>query len=153
MVKGSLYRLLPAAVMFLFTSYASALTVDYGERQLELDLNDIVAGSNYSHRMYGPFRRQEVWFEGYRFKEFLEDVTGESVDTVTVHAIDGYRSQITDIQSSSWVLVTKENGHTLSIREHGPLRLIETNLGGRSAQNISLFDDWVWMIDRIVVDR
>lgn len=151
MLNGVSRRSLLIVAISMCVSVANALTIDHGDRKYELNVDELAADSDFSLLMYAPFRGKEVLFEGYRLNDFLSHVTGHPVETATFYAIDGYHYKIDDIPSSSWVLVTKENGHRLTLREHGPLRLIETDLNGRTPHNLALFDNWIWMIDRIVV--
>lgn len=129
--------------------HVSALTLLGKGKEITLSPSELIAQVNYTHQMYGPFRRENTLFEGYQLSEFLSQHFGEPIGSVRLTAIDGYQLTLNDIDQRRLMLVVKENGQPLSIRNHGPLRLIETDLGGRDPRNISLFDDWIWMIDQI----
>lgn len=152
MQTNRLKQCLLVLLILLPSAAVQALTIVDHDNVYELSLADIRASADASHQMYSPFRRQQTLFQGYALDRFLRDHVGHPVDRATIHATDGYVYQISDIEAGDWMLVTSENGHPLSIREHGPLRLIETQVDPDSINNLALFDHWVWMIDRIVVD-
>ncbi|SBS28514.1 hypothetical protein MAQ5080_01119 [Marinomonas aquimarina] len=140
--------------LMALSSHVFALTLVNGKQQVDISTSQLLADANVSHEMYAPFRRQNVLFEGYMLSDFLQQALGAQVTAARFIAIDGYDLSLQNIDERSLMLVVKENGEALTIRNHGPLRLIETDLGGRDPKNISLFDDWVWMIKQIeVVDE
>ncbi|MGB2063735.1 MAG: hypothetical protein ACPHUL_01180 [Marinomonas gallaica] len=130
---------------------ALALTLQYQNKVVVFSQQELIENRNFTHKMYGPFRRQEVVYEGYDLSLFLQQNLNVNANTVVIDAIDGYKMTLKNIDSRPLMLVVKEDSKPLSIREHGPSRIIETDLGGRDARNISLFDDWVWMIKKIEV--
>lgn len=103
--------------------------------------------------IYGPFRKSNLTIRGYSFAPFLIAHFGTLPDTITITAIDGYQIQLSDLADRSWFLVTHENGKALDIRTHGPVRLVETNLGDRDPNILALYDDWIWMIKSIEVSQ
>jgi len=42
-------------------------------------------------------------------------------------------------------------GKPLTLRLHGPLRIIERDYGSRDPENLRNFNNWLWMLDRIEV--
>lgn len=140
--------------LMALSSHVFALTLVSNNQRVTLSTSQLLTEANVAHEMYAPFRRQSVLFEGYMLSDFLHQTLGKTVKTARFIAIDGYDVTLEDIDQRNLMLVVKENGEALTIRNHGPLRLIETDLGGRDPNNISLFDDWVWMIKQIeVVDE
>lgn len=140
--------------LMTLASHVSALTLLSKDKQVTLTSAQLAAQANYSHEMFAPFRRQTVLFEGFLLSEFLQHHLGVTAQSARFSAYDGYELTLTDIDQRKLMLVVKENGEELTVRNHGPVRLIETDLGGRNPKNISMFDDWVWMIKQIeVVDE
>lgn len=137
--------------LMALSSHVSALTLLSKGQQVTLSSAELVTQANDSHEMFAPFRRQMVFFEGFLLADFLRQHLGVSVKTARFTAYDGYKLTLKNIDQRKLMLVVKENGTALTIRNHGPVRLIETDLGGRDANNLSLFDDWVWMIKQVEV--
>ncbi|MCO4786061.1 MAG: hypothetical protein KC467_09080 [Marinomonas atlantica] len=137
--------------LIAFSQPALALVLQYQSKVVILSQQELVENSNITHEMYGPFRRQTVIYEGYNLSQFLQLHLQVDAKTVVIDAIDGYKMTLKNIDSRPLMLVLKEDGRPLSIREHGPARVIETDLGGKDVRNISLFDDWIWMIKKIEV--
>ncbi|CUB04314.1 hypothetical protein [Marinomonas fungiae] len=140
--------------LMALSSHVSALTLVSEDKEISLTTAQLVEQANYTHEMYGPFRRQTTLFEGFILTDFLKQQLGVNATSVRFIAFDGYDLTLNNVDQRKLMLVVKENGEVLTVRNHGPLRLIETDLGGHDPKNISLFDDWVWMIKRIeVVDE
>ncbi|NVK01736.1 MAG: hypothetical protein HWE12_09355, partial [Oceanospirillaceae bacterium] len=113
------------------------------------DVEALVASATESHTAFAPFRKRIVEFRGHDFEAFLQANLGRNVSQVKITAVDGYQVSLNDIEGRGWMLVTHEDGQPLELRTHGPLRLIQTDIGRRDPKNMSLFDDWIWMIERI----
>ena len=140
--------------LMALSGHVSALTLLTQDKEITLTPTQLVSQANHSHEMYAPFRRQTVVFEGYMLTDFLKQQLDVEAKSVRFVAIDGYDLTLENVDQRKLMLVVKENGAALTLRNHGPARLIETDLGGRDPRNISLFDDWVWMIEQIeVVDE
>jgi len=131
--------------------YAATLELVDGDTRLVLDVDALVASATESHVAFAPFRKRTVEFRGHDFEAFLQQYLKHKVSRVNVTAVDGYQVSLSGIEGQTWMLVTHEDGKPLELRTHGPLRLIQTNIGDRDPNNMSLFDDWIWMIERIEV--
>lgn len=134
-----------------FSCQVNALKFVHNETELVLSNEELANNSNVTHQMFGPFRYADVVFEGYDLSKLLQHTLNVTAKSIRVSALDGYQMVLDDVDTRPLMLVVKENGKTLSIREHGPARIIEKDYGGRDWRNISLFDDWVWMIQEIEV--
>ena len=132
---------------------ADTLTLIEGGRTVNLDLDEIRSGANEEITLFAPFRRKEVTFRGYYLSQFLDTRFALNASHLKITAIDGYTVDFVGWDRDDWFLVTHEDGVPLSVRDHGPLRLIEVDLNGRSPTNLSLYDDWIWMINQIEVLR
>ena len=52
-------------------------------------------------------------------------------------------------QKNHWLVVTHEDDQPLSIRQRGPLRIVERDYGNKDPDNLRNFTDWIWMLQRI----
>ncbi|NOI65502.1 hypothetical protein F0227_04625 [Vibrio sp. 99-8-1] len=71
--------------------------------------------------------------------------------SIKLVAVDNYSVTMNNWQERHWLLVTKEDGKPITLRQHGPIRLIEVEYGDRDPANLRNFNDWIWMIKRIEV--
>lgn len=137
--------------LFAFNAQASDLDIVDGDKTLSFTLATLYAEADMSTSLYAPFRKQNVEFRGFDFQKFLRDRVGKDVQTVRITAADGYEVNLGQLDTGTWMLVTHENGEPLTLKNLGPLRLIETDIGDRDPENMSLFDDWIWMLRKIEV--
>lgn len=143
--------LLMAMLWSVNFTIAGDLDLLRGDQLKSLSFAELREGATEQSEGFDPFRKRNVVYRGYNFNAFLQREFGGLVDHIRVTAQDGYQIELKSLTRSDWVLVTHEDGEPLSIRSHGPLRLVQTDLQGRDPHNMSLYDDWIWMIRRIEV--
>ncbi|KGK43078.1 hypothetical protein LH51_03015 [Nitrincola sp. A-D6] len=103
--------------------------------------------------MYDPFQRTNVLVRGIDLITFIEHFAADygQASAINFIASDDYEAQISHWNSGNWLLVTHENGSSLRLRDHGPVKLVEKNLGNRNLDNLRNFNDWIWMVKTIEV--
>ena len=114
-----------------------------------ISIDDLRAEAQDTADIYGPYRKSNLTVRGYPFAAFLKVHFGSVPDKIKITAVDGYQIELSDIDDRDWFLVTHENGKVIDLRNHGPLRLVETDLGDRDPNILALYDDWIWMIKTI----
>ncbi|MGS2743318.1 hypothetical protein ACU6TU_06940 [Halomonas sp. LS-001] len=132
------------------TATAYTLTLDNGETTLEVPVEEI--GTHIpSHRfaLYDPYQGETVEMQGVIFRDFLMHHWGEVPPALHFTAWDDYKVTLSGWSNPNWYLITHENGAPITLRERGPLRLVERDYGDRDTSNLRAFNDWVWMIRRI----
>ncbi|WP_240454183.1 hypothetical protein [Halomonas sp. NO4] len=98
---------------------------------------------------FDPFAGEELAVRGLVFRDFLVEHFGEVPEALAFDAWDDYRVTLDGWDDPGWILVTHQNGAPLSLRDRGPLRLVERDYGDRDPANLRNFNDWVWMIRSI----
>lgn len=149
-------RLILAALvsaLVVFTPWASAsvdslLIVD-GDRSIELPITGLRDRADLEFTFYAPYRGREVTIRGIALTDLLEHEIGRVPERIRLEAHDGYIIELDDWASGSWVLVTHENGEPLTLRQQGPVRLVERDYGDRNPEHLRSFNLWVWMLKSI----
>ncbi|MBD3894528.1 hypothetical protein IEI94_01485 [Halomonas sp. ML-15] len=83
---------------------------------------------------------------GLVFRDLLEEQFGEVPEELTFTTWDDYQATLGGWDDPNWILVTHQAGEPLSLRERGPVRLVERDYGNRDTGNLRNFNDWIWMI-------
>ncbi|SDI79588.1 hypothetical protein SAMN04487954_101332 [Billgrantia gudaonensis] len=99
--------------------------------------------------LYDPFEAADVAMRGLVFRDFLVEHFGEVPEALAFEAWDEYRVTLEGWDDPDWILVTHQNGEPLTLRDRGPLRLVERDYGDRDPENLRGFNDWIWMIRSI----
>lgn len=132
------------------TATAYTLTLHDGKTTMELSVEEI--GTHvplYRFDLYDPYQGQTVEMEGVIFRDFLAHHLGEVPPALRFTAWDDYQVTLSGWSDPNWYLITHENGAPITLRERGPLRLVERNYGDRDTGHLRDFNEWVWMIRRI----
>ena len=117
--------------------------------RLELPVEDLRKQAKTEFTIFAPFRSSEVRMRGILLETLLEQHLSRVPDRIKLVAIDGYETTLEHWQLNHWVIVTHENGQPLSLRQQGPLRMVERDYGDRDPKNLRNFNDWIWMLQRI----
>ena len=141
------------AVVCLYSSsiFASEelLTLVDGDRRQEISVESIRQQANLEFTMFEPFRGREVKIRGILLEQFLEKNLSSLPKKIKLIAYDDYVLVFTDWRAKHWVVVTHEDGKPLSLRNQGPLRLVERHYPGKDPKNLRDFNDWIWMLKAI----
>ena len=124
-----------------------------GGKNIRVPLETLRTQAQTEFTIFAPFRGQEVHMKGILLDDLLNKYLARTPKRLKLTAIDGYEITFEDWKSNHWVVVTHENGHPLSLRQHGPLRIVELDLGNKNPRNLRDFNDWIWMLQRIEVLR
>lgn len=144
----------------LLTIWCSSLLADdstvtlitpTGEKQISINELREMAGSELE--IHDPFQRDNILVRGIDLITFIQHFAAEhsQASHLKFTALDNYETQISQWNSGNWLLVTHEKGHSLGLRDHGPVKLVEKSLGNRNPENLRDFNDWVWMITKIEI--
>lgn len=131
----------------------STVTLKTPSGKMQISLNELREMAGSELEIYDPFQQANVPVRGVDLIAFIEHFAADhrQASAVSFIAMDDYKVQISQWDSGNWLLVTHENGHELRLRDHGPIKLIEKNLGNRNPTNLRNFNDWIWMVKTIEV--
>ena len=103
-------------------------------------------------RIYEPFVKRQVVFQGMSMAKFLHSLGGvpASSKRLYMHALDDSHVDlpISDLTSNGF-LATRANGKPIPVRKGGPIRLVFTSKSAIAANT----DNWIWSTDRIRAHR
>lgn len=143
----SLLLLVP--VVAWSTNHREGITLIQGTEKRVMNLEELHGQADVALDIYEPFRRAQISIQGIRLVDFVEQHFNGTPGSIELQAHDGYTIAITDWQDSNWILMTHENDRPLTLRTHGPVRLVEEDLRDRNPEILRDFTDWVWMIQQI----
>lgn len=145
-----------AVFLFLLCVVSVAQSAENGhlilidqDRKIQLPLDDLRQKADMELSLYDPFRGEELQIRGIMLDKLLKDYFGRLPDRLKLTAHDGYALVFDKWTRNNWVLVTHENGRPISLRQRGPLRLVELDIGEKNKKNLRDFNDWVWMLETI----
>lgn len=141
--------LIASGFMLPMAAHAQALEIINGDVTQQIPLSDLHAISDTTFTLYDPYQGREVEMQGVAFQAFLIDQFGEVPPALHFTAWDDYEVTLSHWDDPNWYLITLEDGEPLSLRQRGPIRLVERNYGNRDVENLREFNDWVWMIRSI----
>ncbi len=125
---------------------ANSLLLLDSDKQVEVSVDDLRAQSDLDFILYDPFRGVELEIRGILLDKVLKKHIGRLPKQIKLTAHDGYELIFENWTTNNWVIVTQENGEPISLRERGPLRLVERDIGSKDPSNLRDFNDWVWML-------
>lgn len=130
---------------------AETLLLVDGQKQYEIPMDSIRELADVDFTIYAPFRGREVKMRGVFLEAFLEKQLSQVPAKIEFTAYDDYTLSFAAWKPEHWVLVTHEDGKPLSLRQQGPVRLVELDYGEKDPENLRNFNDWIWMIRSIEV--
>lgn len=125
------------------------LELRHGDERIDLPVETLREKADVTFRLHDPYRGEEVEIRGLRFRDVLETHFGTVPKSLRFVAWDDYDTTLSGWDDPNWILVTHENGEPLTLRQRGPVRLVERDYGNRDPLNLRNFNDWIWMIRRI----
>lgn len=148
-----LQYILIALVILIFTSPVLAsdehlLLID-GQVRIELSIELLREQADTEFTLFAPYRGREVLMRGFLLDTLLQKYLSRIPQRIKLIAHDGYELTLENWQPNHWLIVTHEDGQPLSLRQQGPLRLIERSYTGRDPKNLRDFNDWIWMLQGI----
>jgi len=140
--------------VLLFFSAASFATIksievitDKGKVQVPIET--LRSESNDSIVIFAPYRGRKVEMKGIYLEDFIARYSSKEPVSVTLTALDDYQVSLNNWPKKHWLLVTHEDGKPLTVRQHGPVRLVESSYEETKASNLRSFNDWIWMVTKI----
>ncbi|SDK74880.1 hypothetical protein SAMN05192555_10195 [Franzmannia pantelleriensis] len=125
------------------------LVLQHGEQATQLAVAELREQADVHFTFFDPYLADEVEVSGLVFRELLVEQFGAVPEQLTFSAWDDYEVTLSGWDDPNWILVTHHDGEPLSLRERGPVRLVERDYGDRDPDNLRNFNDWVWMIRSI----
>lgn len=140
-------------VLFTFPAFASEPTLRLLTKNKEsnISIESLRQQADIEFTIFAPFRGREVQIRGLLLDTFFQKYLSTVPERFTLIAHDDYTLTFENWQPNHWILVTHEDGKPLSLRQHGPLRLVERDYGKRDPKNLRNFNDWIWMLKAIEV--
>lgn len=143
----TLFMVLPLSTPATDHQEGLLLVQDGVERLLSLD--EIQAQARTTIELYEPFRREQIQVRGIRLVNFIERHFEGTPMSIELVAHNDYTVELSDWQDRNWILITHENDRPLTLRNHGPIRLVQEDLRERDPEILRDFADWIWMIKQI----
>lgn len=119
-------------------------------KKVELDLPTLEQMPLVELRVFEPFEKKNMIFEGVLMSDLM-DIVGADTTAQEAHftALDDYEFDIPleEFSRSDVLLATKADGQRMSIADGGPIRIVfpsDSELG----QNT---DAWIWNVETIVI--
>nr|WP_228577374.1 hypothetical protein [Halomonas sp.] len=120
-----------------------------GDRDITLSVEALRERADVEFRFYEPYLTEDTEMRGLVFRDLLIEHFGRVPPQLHFQAWDDYDVTLAGWDDPNWILVTHQNGEPISLRDRGPLRLVERDYGNRDPDNLRNFNDWVWMIRSI----
>ncbi|MCE8026593.1 hypothetical protein HOP59_20905 [Halomonas sp. MCCC 1A11058] len=126
-----------------------SLLLHDGEREIELSIESLRERADVEFHFFEPYLTEEVSIRGLVFRDLLVEHFGRVPSQLHFVAWDDYDVTLPDWDDPNWILVTHQDDEPISLRQRGPVRLVERDYGSRDPGNLRNFNDWVWMIRSI----
>lgn len=157
MVPGTVLRrllvVLSVALLCLAGTAASAspefVILKQGQQESRLSVEELRQRADLRFSFYDPYLADEVEITGLVFRDLLKEAFGEVPAQLRFTAWDDYDVTLGGWDDPNWILVTHHDGEPLTLRQRGPLRLVERDYGSRDPGNLRNFNDWIWMIREV----
>src|SRR5690554_3414734 len=144
---GLLFFLLSLAPLVL--AHPDTLVLRDGTDDEIFKIAELRDQANVEFRFYDPYLAEEVVVRGLVFRNFLQEHFGAVPAELYFESWDDYNVTLSGWDDPNWILVTHQNGEPLTLRQRGPLRLVERDYGNRDPTRLRNFNDWMWMIRSI----
>lgn len=147
-------------ILFFFLIYQTAFALE--ERSIQvttpsatqvISLDALYQQAGSPLQIYDPFIDETVTVRGIELRRFMQTFAEDYASATELRLIanDNYTVTLHNWQEGSWFLVTHEHGQPVRLRNHGPIKLVETDISHRNKDNLRDFNDWVWMLKKIEV--
>jgi hypothetical protein len=129
----------------------SKLTLIDNGTQIELSVESLRQAANTEFTLFSPFSQRDIQVKGILLEDLLQTHFSTVPKKIKLVAIDGYEVFLTGWQKDHWLIVTHEDGQPISIRQRGPLRIVERDYNNKNPKNLRDFNDWIWMLQQIEI--
>lgn len=101
--------------------------------------------------LYNPWEKRTETYKGVLLTDFIHAFGRPGIRSLVLKAIDDYEATFTqaDWENFRIILVTQVNGHYISVREKGPMRVVFPDYDTREKAYELNLPKWLWMINRI----
>jgi hypothetical protein len=139
------------SLLFSVVSYAAIESVEVitDKGTIQVPIETLRSESNDVIAIFAPYRGRQVEMKGIYLEDFIARYSSKEPVSVTLTALDDYQVSLENWPKKHWLLVTHEDGKPLTIRQHGPIRLVESSYEETKASNLRSFNDWIWMVTKI----
>jgi hypothetical protein len=129
---------------------APVLTIIDGADRMVFDLAGLERLGTAESRLFEPYVKQEVTFEGVPARDLMAYLGLHLQDQIHAVALDGLDLDIgvRDLITSKALLATRLDGHPIDIADGGPTRMVFP--GDPLASDLSR---WIWSLDTLTVVR
>ncbi|WED22170.1 hypothetical protein L3Q72_01750 [Vibrio sp. JC009] len=121
------------------------------DTRVEVSIDELRSQADTEFTMFAPFRHREVRIKGILLEDLLSRYLSKVPERIRFTALDDYQITFDNWKKNQWVVVTHEDGKPLSVRQQGPLRVVEMDLNGKNVNNLREFNDWIWMLAKIEI--
>ncbi len=102
-------------------------------------------------KLYNPWEKKSAEYTGIWLKDLLAQKAQSGVTSISFKAIDDYRVKI---DQATWqkyriLLVTRENGDYIGVRDKGPMRIVFPDYDASKKEYELNLPLWMWMISKI----
>lgn len=145
-----LFTFLFSLANLCFASEEHLLLID-NKIQIEIPLEQLREEAKTEFIINDPFQNKELKVKGILLETLFQQYLSSSPKNIKLVAMDDYEVSLNYWQKNHWLIVTHENGIPISLRQRGPLRLVERGFNHKDQQNLRSFNDWIWMLKRIEI--
>ena len=132
-------------------SMAQALQLEHKNGNISIPLEELQQSSNIELTIYDPFLQGDVTVRGILLEDLLFSYLGYVPTAVQLYGMDDYQYTFQSWKHGHWVIATHENGKKMTVRQRGPLRVLEIDHHNKNVRNLREFNDWLWMLTKIEV--
>lgn len=122
-----------------------------GERHILIPIAQVRRQAHQSFVVYDPFALQKTHMQGVDLKTLLTQYFDPLPRQLRIKAWDDYSVVLSDWQFEHWVLVTAQDDQYLTLRDRGPLRLVQADSQITPPFRLRDFKEWIWMVRQIQV--
>lgn len=130
-------------------SWPASIALEQDGQTTWISMEALREQADVNFRFHDPYLGREVDIRGFELSEWAREAFGGGVAALTLIAMDGFTVEFDELPDANWILVTHHDGAAIEVRDKGPLRLVERDYGSRDTENLRMFNDWIWMIERI----
>ena len=105
----------------------------------------------FTKKIYNPWEKESATYSGILLDELVDKFAKENVNKIIFKAIDDYQVEISmkTLKAYKILLVTKQNGHYLEVKDKGPMRIVFPDYDSAKKEYETNLPLWMWMINRI----
>ena len=140
---------IPAPSGATILTVKGAISKSNSAKGIRLDMATLEQMPITKATVYEPFLKMKVSFSGVLMDDFVEVVGAKEASKIIMTALDDFQAEIpkAELESSSVLLATREEGKRMKIRAGGPIRIVFLHDEGLGSNT----DAWIWSVVRMQV--